>query len=297
MNVDLQSERVNSFKPLSRAASEFVLDLPFEAEYKGKRDVGIGYFSAPSVGRSTLVSSFLGDRGEFDYECTWRVLKHPTPGAGDVTVNVVDMTVESTFLTVGQTLHSMDALFFMFDVCQPTSFDFVIKQVDRYCEMVGEFGIPLVIVGNKRDRRGLFDRMYDVFGDINTVELINKFVGEEVIPIGEVPIEEAKTYAASIGADYKELSAFNKRDVEQTFKLCLANVIENEYAIQYRRPTRSQTLSHLFSSSSSIYPQSSTPKTFFSARKRKHQGAMKKVFKKCKSLFIKRNTIKKRSVG
>lgn len=153
-----------------RKGKKKVVGMSFEV--KEKTEVRLVFLGAAGVGKTALIQRFLKDTFEPKHRRTVEEL-HRTEyevGGVKVTINIMDTSGSYSFPAMRKlSIQNSDAFALVYAVDDPVSLEAVRSLRDEILEVKENKYTPIVVIGNKIDRRG--ERQVSSDDVLSTVEL------------------------------------------------------------------------------------------------------------------------------
>ncbi|KAL0993079.1 hypothetical protein UPYG_G00102960 [Umbra pygmaea] len=124
---------------------------------KETTEVRLVFLGAAGVGKTALIRRFLQDKFEPKHQCTVEELhsKEFSIGGAKVTIHILDTSGSYSFPAMRKLcIQNSDAFALVYAIDDPESLDVVKSLRDEILEVKEDKFTPIVVVGNKTDRRG-----------------------------------------------------------------------------------------------------------------------------------------------
>lgn len=141
-------------------------------EVKEKTHVRLVFLGAAGVGKTALIQRFLQDKFETKHRRTVEEMhsKEYDIGGVKITVDILDTSGSYSFPAMRKlSIQNSDAFALVYAVDDPESLEAVKSLRDEILEIKEDKFIPIVVVGNKMDRKG--ERQVSSEDVLTTVEL------------------------------------------------------------------------------------------------------------------------------
>lgn len=141
-------------------------------EVKEKTHVRLVFLGAAGVGKTALIQRFLQDKFETKHRRTVEEMhsKEYDIGGVKITVDILDTSGSYSFPAMRKlSIQSSDAFALVYAVDDPESLEAVKSLRDEILEIKEDKFTPIVVVGNKMDRKG--ERQVSSEDVLTTVEL------------------------------------------------------------------------------------------------------------------------------